>query len=88
MLSLLDGVILFRQGGFFRVKIIRHIHPDAFQHQFLQIIQVRAGLVAALFRCTLVHSASDVSGPSAICPGLSCCLLHNAPTAAADDFSR
>ncbi len=49
------------KGNFFRVKIICHIRPDTFQHSILQCVHIGTGLVAAHFRCALVHPAANIA---------------------------
>ena len=77
---------LLRQLYFFRVEPVRHICTDTLEHHILQICQVRAGLVAAHFRCALVHPAADITYPGAVCPGRTASLLHDTAAAAAHYF--
>ena len=88
MLSLLDWVILFWKGNFFRVKIICHIRPDTFQHSILQCVHICTGLVATHFRCALVHPAANIASLSPIRLWLTASLFHVAATASANHFFR
>ena len=88
MLSLLDWVILFWKGNFFRVKIICHIRPDTFQHSILQCVHICTGLVATHFRCALVHPAANIASLSPIRLWLTASLFHVAAAASANHFFR
>ena len=86
LISLPDRVILFWKGNFFRVKIVCRIRPDTFQYSILQCVHLCTGLVAAHFRCALVHPAADITYPGAVCPGRTASLLHDTAAAAAHYF--